>query len=540
MRIAIGQINPCLGDFDKNKKKILDFTKRAFEKKADLIVFPECAIFGYPPYDLLERQAAVDYQLKLIKEIHEKIPKNIGVLFGCLTRNLNKKGKPFFNSAVFLVHQKKPIFFNKELLPTGDVFDEGRYIESGSLSKNFFTWKNKKFFVSICEDIWAWPNLKGESDYEENPLDALKGTSIDLFINLSASPFFVGKQKLRFEKAVQTAKKLTVPVLLCNQVGSQDELIFDGSSFVVDKKGKLILSCLNFQEDLNVFNIDTLESWNLEVKMSEIELLHSALVLGIRDFCQKNNLSHLHLGLSGGIDSALVACLAADALGPSHVTGIALPGPFTSEKSTQCAKELADRLGIHFNEINIVDSFNQIIRTLEDGIKISKFSIVHENLQARLRGLVLMAFSNHKNSLLLNTGNKSELTTGYCTLYGDMCGGLAPIGDLTKSQVYQLSKYYNSQAELIPKFILDRPPSAELAPNQKDTDSLPPYDLLDQAVIRLVEYGLGPKNKTERWVLSKLMQSEFKRWQAPPILKVSSRSFGKGRRYPISHKATRF
>lgn len=537
MRIALAQTNSVLADFKANAEKIIQFAIQAHQRKCELVVFPECALFGYHPFDLLEREMLVRDQEKLVTYINKKIPDGIAVIIGMITRTGAKKGRPYFNSAALLVRGKKPQFFHKTLLPTGDVFDEARFIEHGDLSKNYFSWKGKKFFLTICEDIWAWPDARGNSPYKKNPLQTITKKKIDLVINLSASPYFIGKMKQREFVTAQTAKFFGAPLMYVNMVGAQDEILFDGASFVIDKKGKKILSCQSFEEDINVFDIETLESWNQTKRLVEAEELRKALVLGIRDFCEKCGLKKVHLGLSGGIDSAVVAALAVDALGPANVAGFALPGPFNAGESLELAQRLAKNLGIYFTTIPISEAYEEISGTLKETIALSEFGLTHENIQARLRGLLLMAYSNKENSLLLTTSNKSEYATGYSTLYGDMCGGLAPIGDLTKKQVYQLANHYNSQAELIPTRIITRPPSAELRPNQKDQDSLPEYDVLDKAVSHLVEDFATPRNTTEKWLLPVLMRTEFKRWQAAPILKISKHSFGRGRRYPIAHRA---
>lgn len=537
MRIALAQINPVLGDFSYNKEKILNFIHQAQQRKCELVVFPECALFGYHPFDLLEREKIVVKQEAELKDLLKKIPKNIGVVFGMISRNPDKKGRPYYNSAVFAAHGQKPRFFHKQLLPTGDVFDEARFIETGDLSKNYFNWKGKKFFLTICEDIWAWPTERGTSPYKVNPLAKVKKQKVDMVINLSASPYFVGKMKQRERVTTKTAAYFNAPMMYVNIVGAQDEIIFDGGSFVIDKKGKKLLSCQQFEEDINVIDLDTKESWNKTSKLEKTEELRRALVLGIRDFCTKTGLKKVHLGLSGGIDSAVVAALAVDALGPANVTAIALPGPFNAEKSLTLAKDLAKNLSIDFKVVEMGGLYDDVVKSLEKNLALKEFGLVHENLQARLRGLTLMAYSNKENSMLLTTSNKSEYAAGYSTLYGDMCGGLAPLGDLLKNQVYEIARFYNSQGEIIPQEIIDRAPSAELRPNQTDQDSLPPYDDLDNAVESLVEKCGAAKNSTEKWLLPMLMKSEFKRWQAPPILKVSQHSFGRGRRYPIAHRS---
>ncbi|QDK39500.1 NAD+ synthase [Bdellovibrio sp. NC01] len=537
MRIALAQVNPTLADFKLNKEKILDFIHQAQQRKCDLVVFPECTLFGYHPFDLLERAELVKKQEAEFKDLVKKIPKGMAVIMGLITRNPEKKGRPYFNSAAFLVKGQKPRIFNKQLLPTGDVFDEARFIEPGDFSKNYFTWKGKKFFLTICEDIWGWPDAKGKSPYKVNPLAKVKKQKIDMVVNLSASPYFVGKMKQREWVTQQTAKYFGAPILYANLVGAQDEIIFDGASFIMDKNGKKLMTCLPFEEDINVFDLDTKEVWNKNPRIEQIEELRRALVLGLRDFCEKTGMKKVHLGLSGGIDSAVVAALAVDALGPANVAGVGLPGPYNAPESLALAHELAKNLGIDFKIVEIGPMYDQVVKGLEKGINLEGFSLVNENLQARLRGLSLMAFSNKENSMLLTTGNKSEYATGYSTMYGDMCGGLAPIGDLTKEQVYALARHYNKEGEVIPVDIIERAPSAELRPNQKDQDSLPPYAELDKSVSYLVEKEGPAKTKTDKWLLPILMRTEFKRWQAPPILKVSSHSFGRGRRYPIAHRA---
>lgn len=537
MRIAVAQINPVLADFQLNKEKILSFVHQAVQRKCDLVVFPECTLFGYHPFDLLERAKLVAKQEAEFKDLQKKLPKGIGVVMGLITRNNSKKGRPYFNSAALISKGQKPRFFHKQLLPTGDVFDEARFIEPGDFSKNYFTWKGKKFFLTICEDIWAWPDAKGHSPYRDNPLAKVKKQKIDMVLNLSASPYFIGKMKQREYVTQKTAAYFNAPVMYANLVGAQDEIIFDGGSFVLDKTGKKILTCQQFSEDINVIDLNTREVWHKNPKVDVIEELRRALVLGIRDFCEKTGIRKVHLGLSGGIDSALVAALAVDALGPAHVVGVGLPGPYNAPESLTLAKELAKNLGIDFKTVEISPMYEAVVKQLETGIGLSGFGLVNENLQARLRGLTLMAWSNKENSMLLTTGNKSEYASGYSTLYGDMCGGLAPIGDLTKGQVYDLSRHYNKQGEVIPQQIIERAPSAELRPNQKDQDSLPEYDELDKSVRHLVEKSGGAKTATDKWLLPVLMRTEFKRWQAPPILKVSQHSFGRGRRYPVAHRA---
>jgi NAD+ synthase (glutamine-hydrolysing) len=535
MRIGVAQINPTLGDFENNKLKILDYVKRAKDMKCSLVVFPECSLFGYHPFDMLERAEAVERQEKELKDLVKKLPEGVGVIIGLITKNKAKRGRPYFNSAALIQKGKILKIFNKQLLPTGDVFDEARFIEEGDVSKNYFKFGGRSFFLTICEDIWAWEH-SGRSPYAVNPLQKVKKQKVDLVINISASPYFLGKMKLRDKVTLATAKAFKAPLLYANLVGAQDEIIYDGQSFLITPQGKKPFECLAFEEHLNVFDLSTKESWFNPPKLQKTEELRKALVLGIQDFCRKVGISKVHFGLSGGIDSAVVACLAAEAVGPSNVTAFGLPGPFSADMSLSLAENLAKNLGIKFLEIPINETYATALKTFSSVTQHKEFNLVNENMQSRLRGLFLMAYSNKEGSLLLTTGNKSEYATGYTTLYGDMCGGLAPIGDLIKKQVYELAEYYNSQAEVIPKEIITRPPTAELRPNQKDQDTLPPYDVLDAAVVHLVEQQRRTKTDVQKWLLKKMYSSEFKRWQAPPILKVSGHSFGRGRRFPVAHK----
>lgn len=541
MRIALAQTNSNLADFKFNKEKILEFTQRAKEKKADLVVFPEAGLFGYHPFDLLERSDLVAAQEKKLKELTKELPSDIFVLVGGFEKNKSKKGRPYYNAAFLLRKGKCVKTFRKELLPTGDVFDEARFIEKGQVQENYFKIKNKKFLLTICEDIWAWEDKKGKSIYLENPLKKMKKEKIDLVINMSASPFFSGKLKQRKYVVEKTAQHFKAPMVYVNMVGAQDEIIYDGQSFLVDAKGKLQFACRSFEEDLNVFDLDSLEDWNSDkgtLKENETEQLRKALVLGLKDFVTKTGLSKVHLGLSGGIDSAVVACLAVDAFGSTNVRLFALPTEFNQSESFELAKKLSDQLRIDLQTISIQSIYEKIKSVIDEAYDVKQFQLMHENIQSRIRGMVMMAYSNLQGSMLLTTGNKSEYATGYATLYGDMCGGLAVIGDLTKKQVYDLARLYNQEYELIPQKIIDRAPTAELRPNQKDQDSLPEYEKLDQAVIRLVEERKSPATEVEKWLLPVLDRTEFKRWQAPPILKVSEHSFGRGRRYPIAHRAS--
>jgi NAD+ synthase (glutamine-hydrolysing) len=539
MRIALAQINSIVGAFDKNAQKILDYCQRAVERRCDLVVFPELSLFGYWAGDLLERESVVKEQTKVFNSLSKRIPPHLTVVFGIVSENSNKKGRKFRNSAVLLQKGRKPKVFSKELLPTYDVFDEYRHFEFGDLSKNQVRINGKSVLVTICEDIWSWGNTQTGMTYPYNPLEKVKGKKIDLVINLSASPFSIGKMNRRMAAVKNTAKYLKAATVYVNQVGAQDEVIFDGGSFAVDKAGKVLCQSALFEEDINVVDFEKKAGGHRSIKMSNTEQLRKALVLGIQDFVKKNGFQKVHLGLSGGIDSAVVACLAVDAIGSGMVSGFALPGPFSAAESLQLAEKLAKNLGINFKSLDINLAYNGVNETFSKTFGEVPFGVVQENFQARLRGLFLMGYSNHQNSLLLTTGNKSEYATGYCTLYGDMCGGLAPIADLLKGQVYDLAKLYNQQVELIPNRIIERPPTAELRENQKDQDTLPEYDTLDRIVDKLVVKKMPATTEVEKWVLNRMYSTEFKRWQAPPVLRVSDHAFGRGRRIPITNHSRR-
>lgn len=528
MRIALAQINPTLGDFENNIKKMLFWSQKAVDKSCQLIVFPEMSSLGYSPNDLLERPEIILAQEKALKDFFKKKPREIEVICGGISPTTKGSAKPFFNSAFFSATKRQSI--HKTLLPSYDVFDENRFFQSGDIKEHIITFQKKKILLLICEDMWAW-----EKCPQENPLKRIKKSSIDVVISINASPFSLGKQKRRLDMAQQTAQYFSAPVIYVNMVGGQDELIFDGGSFATNSRGQRIAQSAFCTEDLNIVDLKNLVGGERSLQKTEVEQVHLSLVLGLRDFAQKNGFTKIHLGSSGGIDSAVVAALACDALGPQNVTTIAMPGPFSDIKSLKLAKELAQNLGCHFASVEINNAYQIMISDFEKTFGKSTFGIMHENIQARLRGNILMMYANSNASLLLATGNKSEYATGYSTMYGDMCGGLAPIGDLLKKQVYQLAQYYNQERELIPNEIIQRAPSAELRPHQKDQDSLPEYDILDRSVQKIVEQKQKATSTTDYWLLKKIAQNEFKRWQAPPILRISAHAFGRGRRFPITN-----
>lgn len=545
MRIGLAQINSTLGDFPGNREKILTYVRRAKDRRCDVVVFPELALFGYQPVDLLERDSVVEAQLRELKKLVSQVPAGIAVVVGCVTRVPHGKKseksatnsllakKRYYNSVVVIEKGKPLRLVHKTLLPNYDVFDEVRHFASSSafLKKpnSIVKLKGRNVLITVCEDIWEWQN-------QNNPLRAIPTKGVDLVLNLSGSPFTKDKLKQRQKVWKETTKRFRAPLCYVNLVGAQDEVLYDGRSTMIDAKGVSRLELVAFEEDLGVFDLDQKNPTRSE-RADETEILRRGLVIGIRDFVAKTGIGKVHLGLSGGIDSALVACLAVDALGPKAVTALTLPGNFNDPRSRQAAELLAKKLGIRSINMEIWPAYEVLKNTFEQSMGAAEFGLVDENMQARIRGLLLMAFSNREGSLLLTTGNKSEYAAGYSTLYGDQCGGLAPLGDLLKADVYRLARYYNQESEIIPSWIIDRPPSAELRPGQIDQDSLPPYNELDAAVVKIIEKRELPKSRVEKWLLEASYKSEFKRWQAPPILKVTNHAFGRGRRFPIAHRA---
>jgi NAD+ synthase (glutamine-hydrolysing) len=539
MRIGMAQINSSLGHFSANRQKIVSFAREALRLKCDLVLFPELTLFGYIPQDLLERQSIVSEQLKEFEKLQKQIPAGIAVIVGVVTLNTAASrpglgGKPYLNTAALLIKGRKPQFFHKQLLPTYDVFDEARHMEPGSLAKNEFRFKGHKILMTICEDIWGWELPSHPSNYLTNPLMALKKNNYDLVLNMSASPYTNQKANDRRYVIEKTARHFGAPLIYVNMVGAQDEIIFDGASVAVDASGETLAQSAQFSEELNVMDLDLREGSFCAPIASKTAELRQALVLGLRDYVQKTGFQKVHLGLSGGIDSAVVACLAVEALGAENVVGFILPSAFNLDLSKDLALKLAQNLGVRTYTLPIEKPYEVMLQTLQDGLGVFEFGLTNENLQSRLRGTLLMAFSNKERSLLLSTSNKCEYATGYSTLYGDMCGALAPLGDVLKGEIFKLAHDYNESSEIIPTAIITRPPTAELRPNQKDQDSLPPYDELDKAIRSLVEKQNPARTKIEKWLLRKMELTEFKRWQAPPILKVSAHAFGRGRRMPIA------
>lgn len=537
MKIALAQINPTLGAFESNAKKIIDFCERAHLMNADLVVFPEATLFGYHPMDLLELPWIVQEQEKYIQWIHKRIPKGLGVFIGAITMNPKKTGKLFWNSTLFLVHGQKPKIFGKQLLPNYDVFDEDRHIESSETKNNIFTYKGHKILVTICEDIWAWsfPGAPRFTLHRSNPLAEMKVKGLDLIVNMSASPYTKTKYKNRNKVVKATAMHFKTPMVYVNMVGAQDELIFDGGSFAVSAKGKTTAQLSRFSEEISIFDLDK-EKGQIDKIEDSFGDLHKALVSGVRDFVHKCGFQKVILGLSGGIDSAVVACLAVEALGSENVTTVMMPGPFTSRLSVVLAEQVAKKLKTKYINLPINDSYQTMLQSLEKKSGVNEFGLMNENLQARIRAVKLMALANQGQALLLGCSNKSELAVGYSTLYGDLCGALLPIGDLLKTEVYKLAEFINKKNDYLPEEIITRAPTAELRLNQKDQDTLPPYEDLDKVVTDLIEHFKKPTTEIQKKTFQLNLKSEFKRWQAAPILKVSDHAFGRGRRFPVAHR----
>jgi NAD+ synthase (glutamine-hydrolysing) len=540
VKIAIGQINPTIGDFAGNAARILDYVNRAYSEGADLIVFPEMCVCGYPPMDLLDHGSFVEGNLKALRAVQQRAPADLGIILGYVDRSRSSSGKPLVNAAS-LIHNRAVRFTQtKSLLPTYDVFDEARYFEPAG-ERRTVAFKGEQIGIAICEDIWWETDQQGALPYPVDPVKELLDRGATLIISPSASPFYSGKLDIRYRLLSRIGKSSGIPVVYVNVVGGNDSLVFDGRSLVTSPDGALSFLGADFAEQLafvDTGNLAPIPDFKVD-KYAEIE---QALVLGIRDYLDKCGFQRLHVGLSGGIDSSVVAVLAVKAVGPENVQLFALPSRYSSAGSRDDARQLAENLGVDIESLSIEAMFEAGLRTLAPVFQGRSADATEENLQARIRGLLLMAYANKFHSLLLTTGNKSELATGYCTLYGDMCGVLAVIGDLFKTDVYSLARSLNRDKVVIPESILTKAPSAELRPDQTDQESLPPYDLLDQILqlYLLDSYTLeqitaaGFDEQLVKQVLTMVGKAEFKRRQAPPVLKVSPRAFGTGRRIPIA------
>jgi len=544
VKIALGQINPTIGDFTGNSKKIIESARHALARGAEMVLFPELAVCGYPPRDLLEKPAFVERNQQVINEIAHAVPR-ITVVCGFVSSAKVETGKSVMNSAAILRDGAVQFVQSKMLLPTYDVFDELRYFDPAK-SQKLFPSSGKQFAVTICEDAWNDKNFWHRRLYSVDPVDELLLAGGNFVINISASPFHLGKRELRRQMLETIARDNKVPILFVNQVGGNDSLIFDGSSMVISPDGRIVTQARSFEEDLVVFDSETMQGDMHEQTSPGVSSAYAALVLGTRDYVRKCGFSKVVIGLSGGIDSALTAAIAVDALGKENVTGIAMPSQYSSEHSIKDARELACKLGIRFEVMPIGAIFDEYRKSLSPMFSGLPENVAEENIQSRIRGNILMAFSNKFGELVLTTGNKSEVAVGYCTLYGDMVGGLGVISDVPKTMVYDLSRYVNSLKPVIPQSTMDKPPSAELRPGQKDSDSLPPYEILDTILEDYVEdyrtaeeiaANHGYDEQVVRDVIRMIERSEYKRQQAAPGLKITPKAFGVGRRFPIAQKS---
>lgn len=548
LKIGIAQLNPIVGDLAGNAARILESSIEAKQFGVDLLLTPELSLCGYPPRDLLLNPGFIEEMSKQLADLARQLPENLAVLVGFAgnnPRSILAGEKPLFNSTALLNNQGIQQFFHKRLLPTYDVFDENRYFASGKES-HYFQLQDIKIGVTICEDVWNDEQFWGKRQYTVNPIADLATLNVDLIVNLSASPYGVRKQILRENLLAYSAKRHQIPIVYVNQVGGNDDLIFDGNSVAFNRHGEVIyrapgftssLEILEFENDFSPASLDPIPE-------TEDEEIYRALVLGVRDYADKCGFKKAILGLSGGIDSSLVASIATDALGRENVLGVMMPSPYSSEGSIIDALALVDNLGIKCEKLAIQEVMKAYDHLLEPLFAGTSFGVAEENLQSRIRGNLLMALANKFGHLLLSTGNKSEMAVGYCTLYGDMNGGLAVIADVPKTRVYSLCHWLNREKEIIPPNVLTKAPSAELKPDQKDQDSLPPYEILDEILDRLIEQhqssrqiieaGFDPE--TVRKVVKMVKNAEFKRKQSPPGLKISDRAFGTGWRMPIASR----
>lgn len=547
MKIALAQINPTIGDFEQNTEKMKGFIDKAKGQSCDLIVFSELVICGYPPRDLLERRDFVTENLSHLRRLVNSVT-GIGVICGFVDENLHEEGNLLYNSAVLfdggeILHQS-----HKRLLPDYDVFDERRYFEPG-MEWSPFSYKGSTIGLTVCEDIWNdrdfYPRrLFSRRLYPVDPVAGMIKEGAEIIINISASPFYAGKRELRWHMLGSMAKKYRVPLVYVNQVGGNDSVLFDGASTAFDSRGQLAARARDFEEDMVLFDTEIQKGDLHPVSGTEAESVLKALIMGTRDYMRKCGFEKAVVGLSGGIDSALTACIAVHALGREHVMAVFMPSVYTSQANFEDTTLLAQNLGIELVRVPISGILEQFLQDLPPIFKDVTTEVTGQNIQARIRGTLLMAFCNKLGALLLSTGNKSELAVGYCTLYGDMSGGLAVISDVPKAMVYELARLINRDRETIPPRIFQKPPSAELRPDQVDQDDLPPYELLDGISKAYIEenkglneiVGMGFDPAVVKETICRIDRSEYKRHQAPPGLKVTTKSFGYGRRYPIAQR----
>ncbi len=544
MKIALAQIDTTIGDFAGNVDLILKYARCARDRGADLVVFPELALCGYPPRDLVEKAGFVERSQSELIRLARNLPP-IPALVGYVRRSRASQGRPVANAAAWLEGGNVVVDYAKILLPFYDVFDESRYFEPGA-SVCVHEFGGFRVGITICEDIWNDKHFWTNRLYTRDPVEECVAAGANLLLNIASSPYNTEKIQLRYDMLKAIATKQGIPVAYVNHVGGNDQLLFDGSSLAFNARGELSARAHAFAEDLVIFDTGDGAKEIRHAPESEAEEIYQALCLGVRDYVQKCGFKKVLVGLSGGIDSSLVATLAADALGPKNVLGVGMPGPYSSPGSIRDAETLSRNLGIEFRVIPITPVFESYLQTLDPAFEGAARDVTEENIQARIRGNILMALSNKFGSLLLTTGNKSELAVGYCTLYGDMAGGLAVIADVPKTTVYALARYINRSAERIPQACLEKAPSAELRPNQTDQDSLPPYEVLDAILKAYIEDNRGADEiaatlqhlnpSLVRRTVRMVNAAEYKRQQAPPTLKVTAKAFGMGRRFPIAQK----
>lgn len=548
MKIVLCQLNPVSGDVAGNTQRIKDTVFKTASEQPDLLVFPEMFILGYPPRDLLEHQWFIAQGLSALDELcafSQQFPM-IGILTGIALPNNLANGRGIYNSAV-LIYQGAILFHqNKSLLPTYDVFDEVRYFDPAH-EVQIVEFKGEKLGISICEDAWNAEDMWNQRLYEIDPIEKLAHSGATLLINIAASPFHLGKQNLRLSVVQNHALRYGIPFVFVNMTGGNDELIFDGTSMYCDHNGSVCTILPPFKESIATVDTDAICAEKAVPQLDTIKNVHDALVLGIRDYVRKCGFAKLLVGLSGGIDSAVTCALAVKAVGSDNVLGVTMPSLYSSEGSVVDSQQLGHQLGICVEKVPIETIFSTITQAMAPLFNGYEADITEENIQARIRGIILMALSNKFGALLLSTGNKSEMAVGYCTMYGDMSGGLAVLADVYKTKVYELAHYINREKEIIPKAIIDKAPSAELKPDQKDQDSLPPYDILDTILLELIEHGKstsdviaqGFERQTVEWIVRAVINNEYKRRQAPPGLKITEKAFGSGRRFPIAARYTR-
>lgn len=539
MRIALCQTNTIVGKIDYNKQKILDGYNRGIADKADLVIFPELALVGYPPQDLVEKNEFRKASIRAAEEI-ARATGNVGLIFGSITEDDDKIGTDIHNSAILCYNGSIQFIQHKTLIPNYDVFDEMRYFDPAKLV-DVHEFKGEKLGISICEDIWNDADYWYRRRYVKDPIKDLINKGSTILINISASPYAFGKRKDRCEMLSVLTSDDKIPLVYTCCAGAQTELIFDGASMCFDAKGKLALIGKSYSEDYLIFDTDKKYDDVKRFESSFEDEVLQALVYGLKEYCQKLNFKKVLIGLSGGMDSALVTYIAVEALGKENVHVVLMPSKYSSEGSIAHSEKLIENLGISHNQVSIQNVVDQIQNNLTQPFKAFPEGLTEENIQARVRGIYLMTFANQYNYLLLNTGNKSEIATGYCTLYGDMCGGLAVIGDVYKTEVYRIAKFINLNSEIIPNEIIDKTPSAELRFNQTDQDTLPPYEILDKILKMYLEQNKEIEEISEvtgdkplvRRILKMVDINEFKRKQAAPVLRVSTKAFGYGRRFPI-------